>query len=289
YTVEDNDPGPEWLHEDEAVLAFAEAMAGEGIEYALPPKEGKLDFTAAREGLLVFDKKVLTGFNLAPGVMCSARQNHTVVEKGRHVAGCRALPLYLARTDHAKAMAVLEQGPLFEVMAMRSARVGILVTGTEVFQGLIEDRFIPIIKSKVEKLGCRVVGSDIVPDERTKIVDALHRLRDAGSDLIVITAGLSVDPDDVTREALVDAGAEDLLFGAPILPGAMTLVGRIGGVQVFGVPACALFYQATSFDLLLPRLLAGLSVTRLDLAEMADGGYCLNCKSCTFPKCPFGK
>jgi formylmethanofuran dehydrogenase subunit E len=69
----------------------------------------------------------------------------------------------------------------------------------------------------------------------------------------------------------------------------MTLVGRIGAVQVIGVPACALFYQATSFDLLLPRLLAGLTITRRDLAEMADGGYCLNCKSCTFPKCPFGK
>ena len=71
------------------------------------------------------------------------------------------------------------------------------------------------------------------------------------------TAGLSVDPDDVTRQGLMDAGATDMLYGAPILPGAMTLLARIGGVQVMGVPACALYFKTTSFDLLLPRLLAG--------------------------------
>ena len=99
-----------------------------------------------------------------------------------------------------------------------------------------------------------------------------------------------MDPDDVTRQGLVDAGATDLLYGAPIIPGAMTLLARIGPVQVMGVPACALFFKTTSFDLLLPRLLAGLSITRRDLARMGHGAFCLNCKLCTFPqKCPLGK
>jgi formylmethanofuran dehydrogenase subunit E len=172
---------------------------------------------------------------------------------------------------------------------MRKARVGILVTGTEVFKGLIEDKFIPIIRNKVEKLGCRVVETDIAPDERKAISQSAERLLAAGADLIVTTAGLSVDPDDLTLDGLLDAGAEDFIYGAPILPGAMTMLARIGRTQIIGVPACALFYKKTSFDLLLPRLLAGIKITRLDLAEMADGGFCLNCKSCTFPKCPFGK
>ena len=112
---------------------------------------------------------------------------------------------------------------------------------------------------------------------------------DAECDLIITTAGLSVDPDDVTRQGLLDAGLGELLYGAPVLPGAMTLVGRIGDAQVLGVPACALFHKTTSLDLLLPRLLAGQRLTRADLARMAEGSFCLNCKSCTFPKCPFGK
>ncbi len=56
-----------------------------------------------------------------------------------------------------------------------------------------------------------------------------------------------------------------------------------------GVPACALFHKATSFDVLLPRVLAGLEIKRTDLAQMSEGCFCLNCKVCVFPKCQFGK
>ncbi|MFZ3048197.1 MAG: molybdopterin-binding protein, partial [Desulfatirhabdiaceae bacterium] len=117
----------------------------------------------------------------------------------------------------------------------------------------------------------------------------ITEILNAGADLLVTTAGLSVDPDDVTRQGLIAAGAEDLLYGAPILPGAMTLLARIGTVQVIGVPACALFFPTTSFDILLPRLLANISITRADLARMGHGAFCLECKSCSYPKCPFGK
>jgi formylmethanofuran dehydrogenase subunit E len=69
----------------------------------------------------------------------------------------------------------------------------------------------------------------------------------------------------------------------------MTLLARIDPVQVMGVPACALYFKTTSFDLLLARLLAGLDVDRRDLAKLGLGALCLECKTCTFPKCPFGK
>ena len=58
---------------------------------------------------------------------------------------------------------------------------------------------------------------------------------------------------------------------------------------ILGLPACVLFYRATVLDLILPRVLAGETVTREDLAAMAHGGLCLNCKQCHFPTCPFGK
>ena len=67
------------------------------------------------------------------------------------------------------------------------------------------------------------------------------------------------------------------------------LIGRIAGAQVLGVPACALFFKTTSLDVLLPRLLAGVPVTRRDLARLAEGGICLQCNVCTYPKCGFAK
>jgi formylmethanofuran dehydrogenase subunit E len=99
---------------------------------------------------------------------------------------------------------------------------------------------------------------------------------------------MSVDPGDVTRQGLVAAGLTDALFGLPVTPGNMTLTGNIRGVPVLGIAACALFHQATSLDILLPRILAGLSFTRAGLARMGHGGLCLICETCSFPHCPFG-
>ncbi len=289
YIWEDGQVGTEWVHEDEAAVSFARAMAGEGVTFSSPPREGKVNLLAARDGLLVVDEDRLEIFNLVPGVICACRQGFSLVNEGRPLGGTRAIPLFLPRADFDRALAVLADGPLFQVLPLRAARVGILVTGTEVFMGLVEDKFIPIISTKVDKLGCQVVKSLIVPDDRQAIRRGVQELLDCGVDLLVTTAGLSVDPDDVTRQGLVEAGASDLLYGAPIVPGAMTLLAQIGPVQVMGVPACALFFKTTSFDLLVPRLLAGLSITRHDLARMANGAFCLDCKVCTFPKCPFGK
>ena len=290
YVMEENQLGPEWVHEDEAALAFARAMAGEGIAFTEPPREGRVNMLAARDGLLVVDEASLENFNLVPGVMCACRQGYSLLTQGRVLGATRAIPLFLPRADFHKAMAILIGGPLFAVLPLRQPRVGILVTGTEVFLGLVEDKFVPIITTKVEHFGGQVLKSLIVPDDRRAIGEGVRELLDGGIDLLVTTAGLSVDPDDVTRQGLADAGATDMLYGAPIIPGAMTLLAKIGPVQVMGVPACALYFKTTSFDLLLPRLLAGLEITRRDLARLANGAFCLDCKVCTFPqKCPFGK
>ena len=160
--------------------------------------------------------------------------------------------------------------------------MGILVTGTEVFQGIIEDKFIPVITAKAHQFHCDVVRSVIAPDDVTRIAEAVREIQEAGADLLVTTGGLSVDPDDMTRRALLEAGLTDVLHGVPVLPGTMSLMGRIPGdlahpegMQVLGVPACALF--------------AGRELTRAELARIGEGGYCLGCKICTYPKCSFGK
>jgi formylmethanofuran dehydrogenase subunit E len=286
----------QWVHENEAALDFAQAMAGPGVVFSDPPKEGKITFSAGRNGLLHYDPERLALFNQVPDVICASRQADLLVEADKPFAATRAVPLYLSRANHRRAMAVLAGEPLFSVLPLTKAKVGILVTGTEVFKGLIQDRFIPIITSKVEDLGCTVVGGLIRPDDADAIASGVRELVEAGAELIVTTAGLSVDPDDVTRLGLVQAGLHDEHYGMPVLPGTMLLVGKLGDpeagereVSVVGVPACALYFKTTGFDLVLPRVLAGLEMGPREFARMGEGGFCLGCKACTFPKCPFGK
>jgi len=300
------------IHENDGVTSFAGRMAGENVGFSLPPKEGKINLRSTIRGLLCVDTKRLEAFNMLPDVMCASRQDGTLLEDSTEFAGTRVIPLYLHEDAFAAALQVLER-PLFSVAPLRSAKAGILVTGTEIFKGLIEDKFVPIISAKLWHYGCSVIRAEIAPDDKSCIMQAIEGMRNAGADLLVTTGGLSVDPDDVTRAALLDAGLVDVLYGAPVLPGTMSLVGRIAGkekalspeahsgqacsirqpgageMQVIGVPACALYYKVTLFDILLPRLLAGRQLSRAELAALGEGGFCVNCKLCTWPKCFFVK
>lgn len=289
YVEDEKMHNSEWVHEDEAAIAFAGVMAGEGVSFSDIPREGKINMTADRDGLLVIDIKRLFSFNMLPNVICASRQSYSIVNQGDKVSAVRAIPLYLNREDFRKALETVNGAPLFRVLPLRKAKVGILVTGTEVFQGLVEDKFVPIISGKLEHYGCEVIQTRIVPDDRNIISQTIGEFLAAGIDLLVTTAGLSVDPDDVTRHGLSDAGATDMLYGMSVIPGAMTLLARIGQVQVVGVPACALYFKTTGFDLLLPRLLANQVPTREDLAILGHGALCLECKECRFPRCTFGR
>ncbi|ACS80720.1 FmdE family protein [Maridesulfovibrio salexigens] len=289
YVDEGDIPEGEWVHENEAARTFGRIMAGDGICPDGEPKEGKVTLLAEHDGILVSDLEMMNRFNLVPDVMVAARKSGTLVKEGTRIAGTRAIPLYLSRENFSRAVSALNGDPLFKVLPLQRKKVGILITGDEVFNGLIDDKFESVITAKVQALGCEVVRSVIKPDNREEIRDAALFLMKEGCDLLITTAGMSVDPDDVTRHGLVDAGVSDLLYGAPVLPGTMLLLAKAGKARVIGVPACALFFKTTSLDLVLPKVIAGQDITRSDLAALADGGYCMECKVCTFPKCPFGK
>lgn len=282
--------GPDEVHEDDAARKLARALAGPGIVYNEEAAEGKIALKAAHRGLLKINVDALTEFNMVPDVTCSSRHNNVVVEEGEIVAGTRAIPLIIDRRDLEKAVEVANHaGGVISVKEMAKPETGLVITGNEVYTGLIEDKFAPIIRKKLDRFGCRVKDPLFLPDDRDEIRKGIEHLLSAGVGMVLVAGGMSVDPDDVSRLAIADAGAADVVYGSPVLPGAMFLYGHFGDVPVMGLPACVLFYRTTVFDLMLPRVLAGERVTRKILAETAHGGLCLNCEQCGYPVCPFGK
>jgi hypothetical protein len=279
-----------YLHENDAACAMADAFSGEGVSRQGEPKEGKVNLIAARAGLLKVDAQVLTQINLLGEVMCAARHTNSRVQAGEIIAGTRAIPLIVKNeiVGRAVSMAVV-RGGIFQVKPLHRANAGLLITGNEVFSRLIEDRFEPILRRKIEAIGSRVAAVAFAPDDAATIAAEIRRMRNAGADLILTTAGMSVDPDDVTRRGIEMAGGTAACYGAPVLPGAMFMIAHIGDVPVLGVPACGLFHPTTILDLVLPRILAGETITREEIAAMGHGGLCLNCPECRFPQCPFGK
>ena len=284
------DTGEDEIHENEAAAILAKSLAGEGIIWKDEPKEGKIKLLADRDGLLMVNTTALAAFNMVDEVMCATLHNHTLVKEGDLVAATRAIPLVMKRAPIERAAAIASQnGSVVSVKSLRHARAGLVISGNEVYNGLIEDRFAPILVEKVRALGSEVLGIEFAPDDAQVIGQAIRTHLDKGCDLLLLSGGMSVDPDDVTRHGILQAGATEIHYGAAVLPGAMFLVAYLGEVPLLGVPACGLYHRITVLDLVLPRVLSGERIGKAQLALLGHGGLCKVCSECTYPHCPFGK
>jgi hypothetical protein len=284
-------PEVDEMHEDEAAEAIANALGGEGVGWNQAPREGKIALKATRDGLLKVDTEVLFEFNMLGDVMCAARHSNSIVRKDQQVAATRAIPLLIARSIIETAVSTAQQAAVgvLRVLPMLAADVGVLITGNEVYYGRIEDKFEPIIRKKVTDLNGIVLDALFLPDDDEKIAAAALALIDRGANILITTGGMSVDPDDRTRFALKRAGAQDMVYGSAVLPGAMFMIAYLKDVPVLGIPACGIYAERTIFDLIYPRVLAGEKIERRDIAALGHGGLCLRCNTCSFPSCPFGK
>jgi len=282
--------GPGEVHEDEAAIRLAKALTGQGVVFDGQPSEGKISLKAAHKGLLKVNVQALTELCLIPTICCASQHTNTVVKKGEIVCATRAIPLIIDEMTLSEAVHIAEAADgIFSVKPLSQPKTGIVITGNEVFSGLINDKFAPILRKKLASFGCQIKKPLFAPDDKAEIVKCIDDLLKREAEFIIVAGGMSVDPDDISRMAITDAGAEDVVYGTSILPGAMFLYGHIGDVPILGVPACVLFYKATVLDILLPRVLAGEIITRKDLAALAHGGICLNCEKCHYPVCPIRK
>ena len=278
------------VHEDDAVVELASALAGPGVVFSGAPSEGKLELRASYPGLFKVNVEALTDFNMIQDVMAASIHTNIAVKKNQSLAATRATPLIIERRDLNQARSLAKANyPVLAVKMFSPLRIRLAIVGNEVYNGLIQDRFQAIVEQKVADLGATVVETHILPDNREVITRQIQDYLDKDTDLIITTGGMSVDPDDVTKEGIQDAGFDRIHYSSAVLPGAMFLLGYTDQTAIMGLPACGLYHRTTIFDLIFPRLMAGEKPGARDLAKLGHGGLCLNCDDCVFPQCQFGK
>ncbi|KRF39128.1 molybdopterin-binding protein [Paenibacillus sp. Soil787] len=268
---------PGYLHEDEAAQRMAKAIAGDHLTLS-EPHEGKVNVKSAIHGLVKIDKAFVDSVNAIDEVVLSTIRSNTVVQAGASLVGTRVIPLIV---DEAKVVEVerlaaarREMGfTLLEVKPFRKLRVGVITTGSEVFKGRIKDKFGPVVKEKLAQLGSEVVDQRFALDDSEAIVGEIRAMLALGVDLVLVTGGMSVDPDDRTPGAIRQAGARVVSYGTPMLPGSMLMIAYLGDVPIMGLPGCVMHDPYTSFDVLLPRICAGETIVRSDITEMGYGGF----------------
>ena len=280
---------PGMLHENDAAERLCALAINENMERS-EVKEGKIELTAAIDGLFLVDSQRLLAVNSQEEVMIATRHGNTPVRKGEKLAGMRVIPLVIAEEKLRKAEEAADGKPLLALLPYIRKTAAIIATGSEVKKGLIQDTFSPVVRRKLAFYGIETLSVSYPGDAVEDILSAMEEARKTGAELILCTGGMSVDPDDNTPGAIRRSGAEVVTYGAPVLPGAMFLLGYYDdGTAVCGLPGCVMYAGATIFDLALPRIAAGVEMTHADFAAMGEGGLCLGCKPCHWPNCPFGR
>lgn len=281
--------GEGMIHEDDAAKRLQNMCQNEGM-HGTPVKEGKIELLADRDGLFRVDVDRLFTINSFDEIMIAVRHTNTAVHAGDKLAGFRIIPLVMEERMLEEAEQKAGEKPLLELIPWKLHTAGVITTGSEVYKGLIQDKFTPVVQRKLQNFGIEIKEHMLCSDDKEEIVDAIHKMREKSMELIICTGGMSVDPDDQTPGAIRKSGARMVCYGAPVLPGAMLCLGYFEDeTPILGLPGCVMYAKTTIFDLILPRIAAGAAIEKRDIIALGHGGLCLGCEECRYPVCSFGK
>lgn len=262
----------EGVHEDEAASRMAEASVGKNLT-VLRPRKGRVRILSEVPGLLKAKTEVIKEVNLTEPFIFAFKGNNAGVRKREEVASAKIAPLVTEENKVKEIEELLERNkPVLEVVPPKVTKIGLIITGTEIYEGRIEDAFEPTLKEKLNKYGLEITKSTILPDEENKIKNKILEFHEKKYDLILVTGGMAVDSKDVTPSAIKKTGAEIISRGIPIFPGNMLMISKLGNSYILGLPACVLPDEKTSFDFILPRVLTKEKLTKEDIAGLGDGG-----------------
>jgi hypothetical protein len=285
------EPEPGMIHENDGAARLADLCGTNGFARS-GVKEGKIELSAEYDGLFRIDLEGFNRVNEIPDISIAARHSLSPVKSGDKVAGMRVIPLTIPEERLREAERAAGPGPLFELLPYTLKTAGIVITGGEVAHGLIPDGFTPVLTEKLAGYGIEICKRILVGDGVDCVSRAISEVRRSKPDMIICTGGMSVDPDDNTPGAVKQSGADIVSYGAPVLPGSLFLIGYYDdGTPVMGLPGGLLYHKkrGSVFDVILPRIAAGLQIRKKDIVRMGNGGLCLGCEDCHYPICPFGK
>jgi molybdopterin biosynthesis enzyme len=264
------------LHEEEAAEILCTLCQGPNIERG-KVREGKIELSASCAGLFKVKSTSLFAINSLGGIIIATKGGNSRVKQGDKLAGVKVVPLVIDEEPLRKAEALAGGEKILEVLPFTPKRVGLIVTGSEVYHKRIKDGFTPVIQEKLSAYDAVECALPVVlDDDNQQITEQCLSMIEDRCNLIICTGGMSVDPDDKTPLAIKNTGADIVSYGAPVLPGGMFMLSYYKKenqrIPIIGLPACVMYSKQTVFDLILPRIMADDEISKESLAALGEGG-----------------
>lgn len=276
------------IHEEDAAIRLSNMTNVDNAHYT-DVSEGKILLIADTEGMFVVDKNLLDKINMIGDITIATIPNHYHVHKGDRLASMRIVPLFTKEEQIIEAENLCKNKKLYDLITFKYKKIGVVITGSEVYNNRIKDKFEPVCREKLSKYPCDILSVVKCDDNIQMIEDSINNQIDNGANFIICTGGMSVDPDDVTPMAIKNIGADIISHGVPAQPGNMTLVAYKNDIPIIGVPGAAISLPTTIFDVLLPQIFSDIKFSKKDLINLGSSGLCQMCKICHYPNCTFGK
>jgi len=262
------DPGD--VHEEEAGARLAAAVVGEGVEVK-GYSGGQWTLVATRRGLLRIDAEPLTDVNAHEGISVFTLFSGQPVETGEAVAKAKVTPLAIPEQTivgiEAQARAV--KG-MVAVAGFHATTVG--AVARESLDAKQRARFEGALTQKIDWFGSRLLPLRYAGPSARAVADELGALRREGASVLIVAGASALDPLDPVFGGLTLLGAVMERHGAPAHPGSLLWLARWDGLAILGMPTCGMFSQATTFDLVLPRILTSEPVGNREIAGLGHGG-----------------
>ncbi len=272
YVYDEEPHRPGYVHEVEAVKRLGEAISGSGLRVK-EAEEGKAYVVAEESGLLVVDSEGLKKINSTGVFVVVTRRTGSFLRKGDLAGVVDLVPLEVPETYLEQLIEELKPRlPLLRLYKSKHPRVGVIATGTEIVEGLKKDLATPIVAKKIQEYECIMGRTLYARDDLGEISEKILELLE-DHDAVVLVGGMSVDPTDLTPQAIRQVADEVVAYGIPIKPNTMSMIAYKGDKAVIGVPASIIYYsEENALDLLLPWVSAGVKITRDYLVGLGEGG-----------------
>ena len=254
--------------EDAAATRIAAALAGLHVT-AQPPVHGRVNLIAAVDGIVQLDVDAVQALNAVDEAMTlGVLAPDSRVVGGDVVATIKIIPYAVPGPALDRAVAVA--APL-SVAPFRPAKLALIQTRLGGQPDKLFAKTVEVTRARLAALGAELVSTELCPHETGALAARLARPTDAA---IILVAGASATADrrDVVPAAIEAAGGRIERLGMPVDPGNLLCLGFLGERPLLGLPGCARSPKRNGVDLVLERLLAGLTVDSAAIARMGVGG-----------------
>jgi molybdenum cofactor cytidylyltransferase len=267
---------PDDIGEDAAARAIAAGVLGPGLR-SVGAAGGRVNLLAGALGVARVDRARVDAINAIEGVTLATVTENSAVERKQITATIKIIPFAVPSSALAEALQICTAGPLARIDALAPTMAALILSGSPSARERIISDFDAPIRRRLAALNASLNHVGFVPldDEagEAALAAEIAVLAARGFRIVVLAGETAImDAGDIAPRAVTRAGGVVTVYGAPVDPGNLLMVGYVGAMAVLGAPGCARSPKINVVDYVMPRLLVGDRITRADISGLGVGG-----------------